>query len=177
MTTARKTTSAKATETLEAAAAAQQKQFETAVKAGADAFSQGYETIYATAKQQMDKLNELTFKNYDDLAEFNKETIEAVVESSNLMAKGVEDMGQEIAAYAQMTTEKNIEAAKKMFTAKNIQDAMDLQTAWAKTAMDSFFAESAKLQDMSLQLSTAAAKPLNKQVNAAVEKFAKPITA
>ena len=177
MTTARKSPSAKATETIEAAAAAQQKQFESAVKAGADAFSQGYEKMYSTAKLQMDKLNELTFKNYDEIAEFNKETIEAVVESTNLMAKGVEDMGQEIAAYTQMATEKNIEAAKKLFGAKNIQDAMDLQTAWAKTAMDSFFAESAKLQDMSMQLSTAAAKPLNKQMNAAVEKFAKPITA
>ena len=43
MTTAKKNGSAKANETLEAAAAAQQKKFEAAAKAGAEAFTQGYE--------------------------------------------------------------------------------------------------------------------------------------
>ena len=54
---------------------------------------------------------------------------------------------------------------------------MDLQAEWAKLAFGSFLAESAKLQDMSVQVSSKAAEPLSKQVNAAVEKFSKPITA
>jgi phasin family protein len=177
MTTAKKTTTAKTTETLEAVAVEQQKKLEDAVKAGAEAFSQGYEQVYATTKDQMDKVNEFAFKNYDELADFNKETIEAVMASSNVVAKGVEDFGQEIASYAQQAAEKNIEAAKKMFAVKSMQDAMDLQAEWAKMAFDSFMAESAKLQDMSMQVGTKAAEPLNKQVNAAVEKFSKPITA
>jgi hypothetical protein len=54
---------------------------------------------------------------------------------------------------------------------------MDLQAEWAKSAFDGFVAESTKLQDMSMQVGTKASEPLSKQVNAAVEKFAKPITA
>lgn len=177
MTTAKKTSAAKTTETLEAAAGEQQKQIEAAVKAGADAFTQGYEQVYASTKEQMDRVNEFAFKNYDELADFNKETIEALITSSNVVAKGVEDFGQEIASYAQKAAEKNIETAKRMFAVKNVQDAMDLQAEWAKTAFDSFMAESAKLQDMSMQVGTKAAEPLSKQVNAAVEKFAKPISA
>ena len=177
MTTAKKTTTAKTTETLEAVAVEQQKKLEDAVKAGAEAFSQGYEQVYSTTKEQMDKVNEFAFKNYDELADFNKETIEAMMASSNVVAKGVEDFGQEIASYAQQAAEKNIEAAKKMFAVKSMQDAMDLQAEWAKMAFDNFMAESAKLQDMSMQVGTKAAEPLNKQVNATVEKFSKPITA
>ena len=177
MTTAKKNGNAKATETLEAAAAAQQKQVEAAVKAGAEAFTQGYEQVYTKTKEQLDKVNEFAFQNYDDLADFNKDTIEAVIASSNVVAKGVEDLGQELAAYAQQAAEKNIETAKKLFAVKNVQDALDLQAEWAKTAFDGFVAESAKLQDMSQQLSTKASEPLSKQVNAAVEKFTKPITA
>ena len=177
MTTAKKNGSAKATETLEAAAAAQQMKLEAAVKAGADAFSQGYEQAYSTTKEQLDKVNEFAFKNYDEIADFNKDTIEAVIASSNVVAKGVEDLGQEIASYAQFAAEKNIETAKQLFAVKSVQDAMDLQASWAKAAFDGFLAESAKLQDLSLQVSTKAAEPLSKQVNAAVEKFAKPITA
>ena len=69
MTTAKKTTTAKTTETLEAVAVEQQKKLEDAVKAGAEAFSQGYEQVYSTTKEQMDKVNEFAFKNYDELAD------------------------------------------------------------------------------------------------------------
>ncbi len=177
MTTAKKNGSAKATETLKATATAQQKKLEDAVKAGADAFSQGYEQAYTTSKDQLDKVNQFAVKNYDEFAVFNKDTIEAVIASSNVVAKGVEELGQEIAAYAQLAAEKNIETAKQLFAVKSVQDAMDLQATWAKAAFDGFLAESAKLQDLSLQVSTKAAEPISKQVNAAVEKFAKPITA
>lgn len=177
MTTAKDNGSAKVNETFEAAAAAQQKNMEAAVKAGAEALAQGYEQAYANAREQLDKVNEFAHQNYDDLAGFNKQTLEAVIASSNAVAKGVEDLGQEIAAYAQQAAEKNIAAAQKLFAVKNVQDAMDLQAEWVKTAFDGFVAESAKLQDMSMQLGTRASAPLSKQVNAAVEKFAKPITA
>jgi len=177
MTTAKKNGTTKAKETIEAAAAAQQKNLEQAAKAGAEAIAQGYEQVYATTKEQMDKVNEFAFQNYDELADFNKETIEAMITSSNVVAKGVEDLGQELAAYAQQAAEKNIATAQKLFAVKNVQDAMDLQVEWAKSAFDGFVAESTKLQDMSMQLGTKASEPLSKQVNAAVEKFAKPITA
>jgi len=175
MTTAKKNGSTKANETFEAAAAAQQKKMEAAAKAGAEALSQGYEQAYANAKDQLDKV--FAHQNYGDLTGFNKDTIEAVMASSNVVAKGVEDLGQEIAAYAQQAAEKNIATVQKLFAVKNMQDAMDLQAEWAKTAFDGFVAESAKLQDMSMQVGTKASEPLSKQVNAAVEKFAKPITA
>lgn len=177
MTTAKKNGTAKPTEAFEAAAAAQQKKMEAAAKAGAEALAQGYEQAYANTKDQMDKVNEFAHQNYGDLAGFNKETLDAVMASSNVVAKGVEDMGQEIASYAQQAAEKNIAAAQKLFAVRNVQDAMDLQAEWAKMAFDGFVAESAKLQDMSMQVGTKASEPLSKQVNAAVEKFAKPITA
>ncbi len=177
MTTAKKNGTAKANATLEATAAAQQKKFEEAAKAGAEALTQGYEQAYANTKEQLDKVNEFAFQGYDELADFNKETVEAVVASSNIVAKGVEELGQEIATYAQAAAEKNIAVAQKLFAVTSVQDALDLQAEWAKTAFDGFVAESAKLQDMSTELGTKASAPISKQVNAAVEKFAKPITA
>ena len=177
MTTTKKNSSSKANETFEAAAAAQQKKFETAAKAGAEALAQNYEQVLATTKEQLEKVNEFAFQGYPEIADFNKETVEAVMTASNLVAKGVEELGQEIAAYAQQAAEKNMETAQKLFAMKNVQDMLDLQAAWAKTAFDGFVAESTKLQDMSMQVTTKASAPISKQVNAAVEKFAKPITA
>ena len=177
MTTAKKNGTAKAKETFEAAAAAQQQKFEAAAKVGAEALTQGYEQIISSTKEQLDKVNEFAFQGYPEIADFNKETVEAVLTSSNVVAKGVEELGQEIAAYAQQAAEKNLQTAQKLFATKNMQDILDLQAEWAKTAFDGFVAESAKLQDLSLQVGTKASEPISKQVNAAVEKFAKPITA
>lgn len=177
MTTAKKNGSTKANETFEAAAAAQQKKFEAAAKAGTEALTQGYEQAVATTKEQLDKVNEFAFQGYPEIADFNKETVEAVLTSTNVVAKGVEELGQEIASYAQQAAEKNVETAQKLFAMKNMQDVLDLQAEWAKTAFDGFVAESAKLQEMSRQFTTKASEPISKQVNAAVEKFAKPITA
>ena len=166
MTTAKKNGTAKANETFEAAA-----------KAGADALTQGYEQILSTTKEQLEKVNEIAFQGYPEIADFNKETVEAVMASTNTVAKGVEELGQEIATFAQKTAEKNFETAQKMFALKNVQDVLELQAEWAKSAFDGFVAESAKLQDISVQVSTKASEPISKQVNAAVEKFTKPITA
>jgi len=142
------------------------------------------EDAFRLLKQLDAELNVLSLKsrfgldkNYDKLADFNKESLEAVISSSSVVSKGVEDMGQEIVSYALKTAEKNIQTAKKMFAVKSIQDALDLQAEWAKTAFYGFVAESAKLQDMSMEVGTKASEPLSKQVNAAVEKFSKQISA
>jgi phasin family protein len=116
-------------------------------------------------------------KSLEGIADFNKDTMDAMMMSSSMVAKGVEEMGKEIAAYTQIAMDKNMEAAKKMFAVKNMQDLMDVQAEWTKMAMDSFIAESAKLQDMSMQVSTEAVEPVSKQFSSVVEKLAEPFAA
>lgn len=166
MTAAKKNGAKHTTETVEAA-----------VKAGADAFAKGYEQVTEATKEQFEKANEFTFKNYDEITDFNKGTLEAVVVSGNVLAKGAEIVGKELVDYTQKSVEKNFAAAQKMFAAKNVQEAIDLQAAWAKDAFDAFWAESAKLQDMSMKVTNEASAPINERINAAVEKFSKPIAA
>ncbi len=150
---------------------------EAAVKAGSDAFTKGYEQVTAASKEQFEKANEYASKNFDELAGFNKENFDAFVVSSNVLAKGVEVLGKEIVDFTQRSVETNFATAQKMLAVKNPQEALDLQNAWAKEAFDNFWSESAKLQDLSLKVASEASAPLSERINAAVERFSKPIAA
>ena len=166
-----------AQETLEAVAAAQQKTIEDAVQAGTDAFAKGYEQFYNQAREQLDKAQKSAFENIDQMTDFSRENAEALIVSGNIVAKGAEVVGKELAAYAQKAAEANIAAAQKLSAVKNPQEFLDLQAELAKAVFDDFIAESSKLQDMSAKVSNEAAQPLNERINKAVETFAKPIAA
>ncbi len=167
----------KTQETGESAAGAQKNTIEDAVQAGAETFAKTYEQFYATAREQMDKAQKAAINNIDQLNDFSRETAEAVLISGNIVAKGFEIVGKEFTAYAEQTIEANIQAAQKLGAMKNQQEFMDLQAKLVKAAYDNFVAKSAKLQDLSVQVSNEAAQPLNERLNKAVETFAKPLAA
>jgi phasin family protein len=174
----KKSDSAKlAIEGVEAVAAKQKETIEAAVKAGTDAMGKGYEQAYSMTKEQFEKANDMAFKGYDDYADFGKETIEAVVASSNILAKGAEVIGKEFAAFTQAAVESNMAIAQKMFGLKSPQEILDFQGKWAKDSFDTMLSETAKLQDMSMKVANESAAPINARVNAAVEKIAKPLAA
>ena len=62
-------------------------------------------------------------------------------------------------------------------TAKTLQEFIDLQSGYAKTAFDGYVAQSTKLGEMTSKLAKDAFAPINVQVQAAVEKFGKPLAA
>jgi phasin family protein len=176
--TTKKTESAKlAFEGVEAVAAKQKETIEAAVKAGTEAMGKSYEQAYAATKEQIEKANELAFKSYDEFADFGKENFEAVVTSSNILAKGAEVIGKEVAAFTQASVEAGMATATKMFTVKTPQELFDLQGKWAKQSFDTLLSETTKLQDMSMKVATESTAPINARVNATVEKMSKPIAA
>lgn len=176
--TTKKTDSAKlAFDGVEAVAAKQKETIEAAVKAGTEAMGKSYEQAYAATKEQFEKANEYAFKSYDDFADFGKENIEAVVASSNVLAKGAEVIGKEVAAFTQASVENSMAAAKKMFAVKSPQEFFDLQGKFAKESFDIMLSETTKLQDMSMKIASESSAPINARVNAAVEKISKPIAA
>lgn len=176
--TAKKTDSAKlALDGVEAVAAKQKETIEAAVKAGTEAMGKSYEQAYSMTKEQVEKANELAFKSYDEVTDFGKETFEAVVVSSNILAKGAEVIGKEFAAFAQASVESNMAAAQNLFSIKTPQELFDMQGRWVKQSFDTMLGETTKLQDLSMKVATESSAPINARVNAAVEKLSKTVAA
>lgn len=117
------------------------------------------------------------FKGYEDLTSLGQENIEAVVQANTVLAKGAEVIGKELMGIAQASFETAATAAKAYFGAKTLQDVIQLNNDLAKTSLDRFLANSAKLSEIGLKVTNEALAPIGQRVNVTFEKFAKPLAA
>ena len=67
--------------------------------------------------------------------------------------------------------EANVAAAKSLSGAKSIQEVVELQTSFAKSAMEAYMAELSKMGEIVQASVKDSMKPLNERVTAAVEKL------
>ena len=86
---------------------------------------------------------------------------------------GVQDLSKSFAAAAQASLDESMSAFKALTGVKSLKDAFELQTSFARAAMEKSLAESGKLTDASFKLTEQAMAPIAARVTVAVEKFAK----
>ena len=67
--------------------------------------------------------------------------------------------------------EERLAAAKSLSTAKSVQEVVELQTSFAKSAMETYMAEVAKMSEIVSASLKDSMKPLNERVTAAVERL------
>lgn len=148
---------------------AQPKVAEEAVKVTTET----YEKVVDTTKAQVEKANEAVAKGYDQLAEIQKEGIDAFIKAGEIWAKGAEDLGKAYFALAQDAAESSSEAAKAFLTAKSLKDVVDLQGEFARMTFDKSLSESKKLSELSIKVVNEALQPIQKQIAATWEKAGK----
>ena len=85
--------------------------------------------------------------------------------------KGAEALGAQAMAYSKKAVEDHVAAAKSLSGAKSVQEVIELQTTYAKSALDAYIAEVSKMSDIVSSSVKDAVKPLNERVTAAVERL------
>jgi phasin family protein len=129
----------------------------------------GFEATQAKVKEGVEKV----VKTAEKLVAFNQGNMEAFVKSSQIWATGVQDISKQFAAAAQASLDESISAFKALTSVKSLKDALELQSSFARAAMEKSLAESGKLTDASFKLTEQALAPIAARVSVAVEKFAK----
>jgi phasin family protein len=122
--------------------------------AGAKAFKDGVEKSLAG-------LNQLNAQS--------KQNLEALMASATATAKGAESLGAQAMSYSKTAMEKHVEAAKALSSARSVQEAIELQTAYAKSAMETYMAEMNRASEIVSATVKDAFRPLNARATAAVE--------
>jgi phasin family protein len=102
---------------------------------------------------------------------YSKKNLEAVVASVTAATKGAEALGAQTFAYSKKAAEDQVAAAKSLAAAKSVQEAVELQTAWAKTALEAYIAQVSRASEIVSASIKDSVKPLNERMTAAVEKF------
>ena len=101
----------------------------------------------------------------------SKQNLEAVVASVTAATKGAETLGAHAIAYSKKSMQDHVAAAKSLSAARSVQEAIELQTSWAKSTMEAYLAEMTAASEIVASSLKETVTPLNARVTAAVEKF------
>ena len=112
-------------------------------------------------EKSMTALNELSAQN--------KRNLEAVVESVTAATKGAETLGSHAMAYTKKAMEGQVEQAKALSGARSMQEVVELQTSYAKTAMEAYIAEMNKAAEVLSSVVKESFRPLNERATALAE--------
>lgn len=138
-----------------AAADTVKKTVEQATAAGNQAFKEGVDK----------SLNALTEANT-----LGKKNIEAAVESVTAATRGAEALSAQALAFSKKSWEDGVNAAQALASAKSVQEVIELQTAYAKSAMEAYLAEVTKATDTLSASVKDSFKPINERATAIVER-------
>lgn len=123
--------------------------------------------INARAKTAMEKGS----KMFEEINDLNKGNIEAVVESSKVVAKGAETIGQQAAEYGRRSFENATATMKSFASIKSPTELFQLQSEYVRSAFDSFISETSKNSETVLKLAGEAMQPLSNRFAVAAEKI------
>lgn len=108
----------------------------------------------------------LKIEGFDKFVALGKDNADAVVKSSTLAAKGLEELAKASQAYLTQSAEKTDAAVKALFSVKNPAEFADLQGKLARESFESAISEGRKLAELSQTVFAAALEPLNARIAA-----------
>lgn len=123
------------------------------------------------AKQSMEKGAKLV----EDMGEFAKGNVEALMTSGRVAVKGCEAMGQDAAETSKKSFEAAATAFKSMVSAKSPTELFTLQSDYARKSFDAAVADASRFSEAWLKLAGDIVQPLSTRVAVAAEKIKTPL--
>lgn len=113
-------------------------------------------------KEQAEKFTKATHKSMEDASAYQAAAINAVIESQQILAKGMEEISRQFLNYAQKSFMVNAEALKAVAEAKSPTDLMNVNKNIYQEKIESLIKEGAVIGEDFVKLATDSNKPLQK---------------
>ena len=107
-------------------------------------------------------------KGFEEFQKVGKDGFDAAVRSLGEVNKGLQAIAAEVTDYSKKAVEDSTRAFEQLMSAKTLEQAIEIQSQYAKKAYDTYIAEMSKLGEMYVGLAKDAYKP----VEAALSKKA-----
>ena len=91
-------------------------------------------------------------KNFEDMQKYGKDNVDATMKVWGQVSKGVQAIAAETADYSKKSFEEGSAALQKLLGAKSLENAIEIQSAYAKTAYDGFVAQAARMCEFYVNL-------------------------
>ena len=135
-----------------------------------DAMKASVEQATNAGNQAFKDTVEKSLAGLNELNALSKRNLEAMVASMTAATKGAESVGSQAMNYSKRSMEDGVAAAKALATAKSMQEVVELQTAYAKTALETYLAEMNRMSETVASSVKDSLAPLNERVTAVMEK-------
>ena len=156
---------ADAAKTAEAISAAGQETLRSFAKAS----TEGYEKAFGGLREKAEEM----FKSYGNLADSGKQNMEAWNDAGTAYGKGMEAISGQWMSFAKQMMNSNVQATKAILGAKSLNEAMELQTEYARGSFDGLMAQGTKVGELTTKVAQETAEPINAQFTASAEKWRK----
>jgi hypothetical protein len=97
--------------------------------------------------------------NFDDIQKLGKENIDVAMKQFGTVSKGWQAIATELADYSKKSFEEGSATLEKLLGAKSVEKAIEIQTAYAKSAYETFVAEATKMGELYTDLAKESYKP------------------
>ena len=127
--------------------------------------------VQAAGTQALREGMEKTSASLAELSAQSKQNLEALTASATAAQKGAEALSAQVVSYSKSSWETGVAAAQTFSQARSIQELIELQTNFAKSAMETYLSEVTKMTETLTGSVKDSFKPINERVTASVEKF------
>ena len=121
-----------------------------------DNFKQGYEKFA---------------EGLSSMADFQKESLSALMASAGAFAKGMEKLTSESTSFSKSAFEETVATAKAATAAKTLQEAIELNSDFVKTSVEKNLGQINKVADIWSETAKDAVEPLTARYTELVEKI------
>lgn len=143
---------------------------DTATNFTADATNKA-QAVFSDLNARTKQAVERSTKLFEEMNEFSKGNIEALVESSRVAAKAAEQLSQHAAETARKNFEQATAAMKSMAAVKSPTELFQLQSDLARKSFDDMIAEASKTSETMLKLAGDIFQPLSNRFAVAADKL------
>ena len=99
----------------------------------------------------------------------SKRNLEAMVASVTAATKGAEALSSQAMAFAKKSVEGQVEQARALTGARSVQEVFELQSSYAKSALEAYVAEMNRMTETLSGAFKESFRPLNERATAVVE--------
>lgn len=143
---------------------------ETVMEANFNQAAEKGQAYFAEFNNRAKAAFEKASKGVEDLNEFGKGNVEAIVESGKIAAKGLETLGQGYAEFGRKSFEGATAALKNLAAVKTPAEFLQLQSEYVRGQFDALVAETSKNTEAFIKLASDVAQPISNRVAVAAEK-------
>lgn len=101
-------------------------------------------------------------KNFEDMQKLSQTNMDTAMKAIGEWNKGWQAIAAEITDYTKKSFEEGTATFEKLVSAKSVEQAIEIQTGFAKRAYDGYMHQMSKIGGMYAELAKEAYKPMEK---------------